>query len=295
MNGFLSLDSEENTYAGWTKFVFGYCDGAFHQGYSKDPVKYKDTSLYFRGAAITRSHFDWIDSKYNLKSADNVIISGAAAGGIAVNIWSDYLKKYVKNSNSVYPISQSGVYVNLPAQLGDSGIAAKVENVFKVANGQEASPNAACNAAQKGTEWKCLFLDTLHPYITGKFMVINSDANAYDVAKPNFEKCLKRFANKKGSDSCYQGQVSYVDKYIDSYRNVLDTFSSINEQVSIWSKSCPPNVNSRQILYEDSPLEKLPPITGATPREAIDSFVQAGKVSVVYESNCWQTNEDFTQ
>ena len=67
MRNFLSPDAEENPFASFTKFVFGYCDGSLHQGNSKDPVRYKDMDMYFRGSVITRAHFGWIDSKYNLK------------------------------------------------------------------------------------------------------------------------------------------------------------------------------------------------------------------------------------
>ena len=61
VQGYLSTNSSVSSFANWTKFVLGYCDGALHQGVNKDPIKYKDTELYFRGAAITRSHFAWIN------------------------------------------------------------------------------------------------------------------------------------------------------------------------------------------------------------------------------------------
>lgn len=59
--GYLSLNPAVNPFANWTKFIFGYCDGSLHQGYNPEPVKYKDAQLYFRGGAISRSHFDWIN------------------------------------------------------------------------------------------------------------------------------------------------------------------------------------------------------------------------------------------
>jgi O-palmitoleoyl-L-serine hydrolase len=95
--GYLSIDPSVSKFANWTKFIFGYCDGSLHQGYTADPVKYKDAQLYFRGAAITRSHFNWINSKYNLKSADRIILTGGSAGGIAVQLWNNYLRAYVRN------------------------------------------------------------------------------------------------------------------------------------------------------------------------------------------------------
>lgn len=32
-----------------------YCDGSGHQGHRDNPIKYKDTNLYFNGDGITRA------------------------------------------------------------------------------------------------------------------------------------------------------------------------------------------------------------------------------------------------
>ena len=230
--------------------------------------------MYFRGSTITKAHFNWINSKYNLKGADKIILTGKSAGGIAANMWSNYLKTYVQSDSKVYPIPDSGVYINVATQLGDPAFQNKLENIFKVSNGQEATPNEGCNNANKGSEWKCFFMENLYPHLKGKFMVINSQANAYDLAKLDFEKCLKRKGTSKSSvQKCSFAQVNYVEKYIDAYREVLSKFSEANNEVSIWSKECPPFVNAKQILYYDSPLERVPAIASAIAREAIDSFV----------------------
>ena len=41
--GILSTDPKNNFMANWTKVFVIYCDGAFHQGYNTDPIKFKDT------------------------------------------------------------------------------------------------------------------------------------------------------------------------------------------------------------------------------------------------------------
>ena len=47
--GYLSTDTNRSQFATWTKIIIFYCDGAHHQGFNKDPISYKDTTLYFRG------------------------------------------------------------------------------------------------------------------------------------------------------------------------------------------------------------------------------------------------------
>lgn len=59
--GMLNTDINKSKFATWSKFIFAYCDGAFHQGKRDVPLSYKDTKLYVRGGAITKAHFKYID------------------------------------------------------------------------------------------------------------------------------------------------------------------------------------------------------------------------------------------
>lgn len=93
--GVLSTDPKKNAFANWTKIVMIYCDGAFHQGNNKNGIKYKDATLYFRGSVNTRSHFKYADLKYNLSAANKIVLTGSSAGGMAVNMWHQYLKDMV--------------------------------------------------------------------------------------------------------------------------------------------------------------------------------------------------------
>ena len=56
----LNTDINRSKFATWTKFIFAYCDGAFHQGVRNAPLSYKDAKLYLRGSKITRAHFKYI-------------------------------------------------------------------------------------------------------------------------------------------------------------------------------------------------------------------------------------------
>lgn len=67
--GMLSTDPEKSRFASWSKFIFAYCDGSFHQGNRISPVSYKDSKLYLKGSHITRAHLKYIQQKYNIKSA----------------------------------------------------------------------------------------------------------------------------------------------------------------------------------------------------------------------------------
>lgn len=117
--GILSTDASKNIFANWTKVIMLYCDGAFHQGYVKQPYSYKDTKLYFRGAINTRAHFQYIHHLYNLSNAEKVVLSGSSAGGISTFIWVDYLKQFINNPmTKVFSIIDSGIFLDPSEQDG---------------------------------------------------------------------------------------------------------------------------------------------------------------------------------
>lgn len=85
-----------NFFASWTKVIVNYCDGSIHQGYVEEPIQYKDTHLYFRGAANVRSHLEWLAKEYGLRDAERVMLTGVSAGGMATFLWSDYVRGMMK-------------------------------------------------------------------------------------------------------------------------------------------------------------------------------------------------------
>ena len=111
LEGIISLNSD-TVYKNWTKVIFGYCDGAMHQGSNANPISYKDTKLYFRGNNIGRAHFKWLISNHQLDQASKIMLSGSSAGGIAAFNWGNYLLTLVKNPEIVYIVPDSSIFIN---------------------------------------------------------------------------------------------------------------------------------------------------------------------------------------
>jgi len=105
-----------NKFANWTKIVLLYCDGSLFQGNNRKPVSVAGSSIYFRGAVNMRSHFKWADKKFNFTKAEQIVLSGESAGGIATYLWIDYLKSIVKDPKKVYGVVDSGIFLG-PSSL----------------------------------------------------------------------------------------------------------------------------------------------------------------------------------
>lgn len=108
----ISTDPTKSAFAGWSKFIFAYCDGSFHQGNRNNVVNYKDSKLYLRGSRITRAHLKYISQKYNLAKASSVVISGVSAGGMASYMWTNHIQSLLPNPTIVSTIIDSGVFIN---------------------------------------------------------------------------------------------------------------------------------------------------------------------------------------
>lgn len=90
--GYLSTDPSASKFASWTKVLIAYCDGSLHQGSTETAYRFKDASLYFRGADNVRSHLKWLQNSFNFSSASKVLLTGASAGATATFLWSGYVK-----------------------------------------------------------------------------------------------------------------------------------------------------------------------------------------------------------
>lgn len=135
-DGYLSTDGSISDFANYTKIIFGYCDGSLHQGLRTNPISYKGTTLYFRGAANTRANFQWIMNKYpTFKSAQQIIVTGSSAGGIATYLWTNYVREQVTNASNVISIIDSGIFLSFKTFTDHTfHTDATIQTLFQISN-----------------------------------------------------------------------------------------------------------------------------------------------------------------
>ena len=68
-----------------------------------------------------------------------------SAGGIAVHMWTNYIKDIVQDDSKVFPIADSGVFIQFDPMSGNEKISHKLMNIFQVGNVDESTPLQACN------------------------------------------------------------------------------------------------------------------------------------------------------
>ena len=143
-NGILSI-SEENNFRNWTRVFLKYCTGTGHQGTKKNPVPYKGTNLYFRGHNVTVSMLNLLEKNNKLFSeATEVVVGGGSAGGLAVFLWTNYIKDRVKNGK-VWALPDSGIFLDATnVNTGKNDFRSILRNVAALVNVEIAPPVAGC-------------------------------------------------------------------------------------------------------------------------------------------------------
>ena len=215
-----------------------YCDGNSFSGDRTEPIVVDGTHLWSRGHRIVDAVIDTLYEQYGLGAAENLLVSGCSAGGLAAYLHADYVNERVRalapGLTRVKAAPVSGFFLDHTNVKGVDVYPAQMKYVFEMTN---ARVNSNCIAAMAaGDEWKCNMAPHTYPYITTPIMVLNSAMDAWQsrcilgsAAVPNFpnqtgvenglcsavpgyNKCL-RDPEKK----CSAGQVPAVNNYIDSF------------------------------------------------------------------------------
>jgi len=78
-----------------------YCDGASFAGNVSEPVVVNGTKMYFRGRYILDAVFDSMLGTAGLSDANELILKGGSAGGLAVYLHIDHVRELIPETVQV--------------------------------------------------------------------------------------------------------------------------------------------------------------------------------------------------
>lgn len=105
--------SDNNYYYDYNKVFIKYCDGTGHQGTHKDPVPYQTNQLWFRGYNNTDETVNYLMNSLGMKAANEVLIAGCSAGGLATYTWVDNLAaRFDISKVRVYSMPDAGIFLD---------------------------------------------------------------------------------------------------------------------------------------------------------------------------------------
>ncbi|VFR01086.1 unnamed protein product [Cuscuta campestris] len=104
----LTKRDENPEFFNWNKVSVTYCDGSSFTGNSDITIK-NGTTYYFRGARIFKAVMQELLAK-GMGSAENVLLAGSSAGGVAATIYCDAFRGYFPSTSRVKCFSDSGYF-----------------------------------------------------------------------------------------------------------------------------------------------------------------------------------------
>ncbi|KDP28067.1 hypothetical protein JCGZ_19475 [Jatropha curcas] len=155
----------------WNRIKIRYCDGSSFTG-DVEEVDPK-TNLYFRGERVWQAVIDELLAK-GMNNAQNAILSGCSAGGLAAILHCDKFKSFLPATATVKCVSDAGYFIHGKDIAGGY----EIENFFgRIVTTHGSAKNLPASCTSKMKPELCFFPENVAQTMQTPLFVINS---AYD-------------------------------------------------------------------------------------------------------------------
>eukprot|EP00475_Leptophrys_vorax_P000640 TRINITY_DN10361_c0_g2_i1.p2 TRINITY_DN10361_c0_g2~~TRINITY_DN10361_c0_g2_i1.p2 ORF type:complete len:541 (-),score=149.97 TRINITY_DN10361_c0_g2_i1:47-1669(-) len=183
-SGILSGNPQNNpSFYNWNVIVLQYCDGGFWAGNQQDPLNYSGSLLYFRGKQILQASFEFLYANLSLGDADEVIVTGCSAGGVAVFLHLDWIRAMIQPTARVVGAPDSGFFLDIPDYTGFYIWQYVYYPAYQLHN--MTFTNDACiadyNANDPTNVWKCSLTQYEAKYVQTPLFVMNSLVDSFQM------------------------------------------------------------------------------------------------------------------
>ncbi|KAM3359262.1 pectin acetylesterase 11 isoform X2 [Capsicum galapagoense] len=152
----------------WNRVRVKYCDGSSFTADVKQVDR--ENKLYFRGARIFKAIMEDLWSK-GMKNAENAILSGTSAGGLATILNCDKFKCLFTKDARVKCVADAGFFINGKTIYGTSYIQEMFRKIVNL-HGSTKNLPSPCTSVMKPS--LCFFPQNVIPYIQTPLFIINS-------------------------------------------------------------------------------------------------------------------------
>ncbi|KAJ7973161.1 Pectin acetylesterase [Quillaja saponaria] len=257
--GILSNKAEENPdFFNWNRVKLRYCDGASFSGDSQNEA----AQLNFRGQKIWLAAMEELMSK-GMKKANQALLSGCSAGGLASIIHCDEFQELFPQSTKVKCLSDAGLFLDAVDVSGGHTLRNMFGGVVSLQEVQKNLPSTCLNHLDPTS---CFFPQNLVANVKTPLFLLNAAYDAWQVqaslappsADPNglWSDCKSNHAH------CNSSQIQFFQDFRNQILNAIKDFSG-SSQNGLFINSCFAHCQSeRQDTWfaDDSPLLRNKPI-----------------------------------
>lgn len=218
----------------WTRVIFLYCDGSFHQGWKSSAVAYKGTDMWFRGQNITLERFAYLNRVYGLNTnATDILLAGSEDGAIAALQWANHLQQNVKGK--VKAVVDSGILLNVVnPTTGKRYFQDIYQNILKTVNFEVTTPDVSCNIKYPTEKWRCFFFENLYSTITVPLFVVDTLYDAESISLSLGIDCDNGYFSLQ---NCNTTEMSQIESYKNQVHTLLQNVVKVNGN-GAWAAAC---------------------------------------------------------
>jgi hypothetical protein len=244
--GIMDSDCANNPdFCNFNRVYMAYCDGNSFSGNRDQPVMVGGKPLYFRGRRIIDAVISYLMENHNLGAAENVLLTGCSAGGLATYLHTDYvgdtLKAKVSTIKKYKAASISGFFL-LHNTVEDKPVyPTEMKYIFNLANSTHGVNDACIAAQQPGDEWKCNFAEEAYAHTHSPTFPLNSALDSWQTGCIYTSELAPNFPNQTGfengvcssapgwaacarnPESCTQSQIKEMNQYIADFETKMNT------------------------------------------------------------------------
>ncbi|XP_057539705.1 pectin acetylesterase 6-like [Amaranthus tricolor] len=232
--GILSNKPEENPdFFNWNRIKLRYCDGASFASEGQDEVH----QLYFRGQRIFSVAMEEFMGK-GMRNADQVLLSGCSAGGLASILHCDEFKDLFPGETKVKCLSDAGLFLDAMDVSGGHTLRDFYHGAVTYLGVGKNLPPSCTNRLDPTS---CFFPQNLIANITTPLFILNAAYDAWQVqaslaprsADPHhlWDECKMNHAQ------CSASQMQFFQKFRVQMLNSVKAFRA-SRQTGLFINSC---------------------------------------------------------
>ncbi|CAL1398794.1 unnamed protein product [Linum trigynum] len=232
--GILSNKAEENPdFFNWNRIKLRYCDGASFTGDSQDEA----SKLYYRGQRIWFAAMEHFMS-LGMKSANQVLLSGCSAGGLASILHCDEFGALFPRSTKVKCLSDAGLFLDAVDVSGGRTLRSLYGGVVSTQQLQKDLPSSCTNHLDPTS---CFFPQNLIANIQTPMFLLNAAYDAWQVqaslAPPTADPHGYWDDCKKNHAECNATQINFFQDFRNQMLNAVKGFS-MSKRNGLFLNSC---------------------------------------------------------
>ncbi|CAL5399224.1 unnamed protein product [Camellia sinensis] len=236
----------------WNRVKVRYCDGASFAGDSED----KAAQLEFRGQRIWSAAMEDLMSR-GMSNADQALLSGCSAGGLASILHCDEFRNLFPASTKVKCLSDAGLFLDAVDVSGGHTL----RNFFSgVVSLQGVQKNLPSSCTENLDPTSCFFPENLIANVKTPLFILNAAYDSWQVqaslAPASADPSGSWRDCKMNHASCSESQIQFLQDFRNHMLNAIEGFST-SEENGLFINSCFAHCQTeRQDTWfaDDSPL-----------------------------------------